>query len=463
MKKSLLVLFMLVIVSGVYAQKDIMADYNGNFEQGTPALSSVFRDALVDADGYRDIIGDQEITDDPYVGDSALYTIWPAFYEGLAELVLDTWSAGIPVKAGSSYEFKFAAYKIAGPTAVLHSTVGFFDAEGNVLYEESGNFTLGDFYEEFAQAAIVAPEGAATCWVGFRMFGADGARWAEDEVEAMIDEIKLLETGPSTDIMANYNGNFEQGTPPLASVFRDALVDADGYRDIIGDQSIIDDPYEGDSALYTIWPAFYDGLAELVLDTWSAGIPVKPGASYEFKFAAYKIAGPTAVLRTTVGFFDAEGNVLYEESGDFTLGDFYEEFAQTAVVAPEGAATCWIGFRVFGADGARWPDDEVEAMIDEIKLLETGGDTTPPTSIRNEMANAEVRVYPNPVLDRLHIDAKSNIKSVSVYNILGYEVMLRNLNQGNNASIDFAELPAGMYLVRVISQDGSATKKILKN
>ncbi|MCK5775798.1 MAG: T9SS type A sorting domain-containing protein, partial [Bacteroidales bacterium] len=75
----------------------------------------------------------------------------------------------------------------------------------------------------------------------------------------------------------------------------------------------------------------------------------------------------------------------------------------------------------------------------------------------------EIKVYPNPVLDRLQIESKSELLSVSVCNITGHVVKQQQIDRGNTTEVNFEGLPAGIYLVRINSIDGMLTKKVLKN
>ena len=73
--------------------------------------------------------------------------------------------------------------------------------------------------------------------------------------------------------------------------------------------------------------------------------------------------------------------------------------------------------------------------------------------------NLEVGLYPNPVNDILDIDTKEEILSVEVFALQGQKVMTSKQNK-----INVAELPAGIYLVRIEDVNNNiATKKIIKN
>jgi hypothetical protein len=73
--------------------------------------------------------------------------------------------------------------------------------------------------------------------------------------------------------------------------------------------------------------------------------------------------------------------------------------------------------------------------------------------------NLEVGLYPNPVNDILNIDTKEEILSVEIFALQGQKVMSSKENK-----INVAELPTGIYLVRIQDINNNiATKKIIKN
>ncbi|AOW19193.1 T9SS type A sorting domain-containing protein [Urechidicola croceus] len=57
-------------------------------------------------------------------------------------------------------------------------------------------------------------------------------------------------------------------------------------------------------------------------------------------------------------------------------------------------------------------------------------------------------IYPNPVNDVLRFAAQDNIDEISVYNLLGQEV-LRTQPKVLNTQVDMTKLPTGMYVVKV--------------
>ena len=68
----------------------------------------------------------------------------------------------------------------------------------------------------------------------------------------------------------------------------------------------------------------------------------------------------------------------------------------------------------------------------------------------------------NPVNDVLTINGlTSNIKSVSVYNILGNQVSTVVAN-GPSTSINTSSYAAGLYIVKIVSDNGTFSTKVVK-
>ena len=65
--------------------------------------------------------------------------------------------------------------------------------------------------------------------------------------------------------------------------------------------------------------------------------------------------------------------------------------------------------------------------------------------------------YPNPVKNSINLESRLNIDKVSIYNLLGQEVLSRDLNE-MSPSLDMSNLASGAYILRV--QIGSQSKII---
>jgi hypothetical protein len=69
--------------------------------------------------------------------------------------------------------------------------------------------------------------------------------------------------------------------------------------------------------------------------------------------------------------------------------------------------------------------------------------------------------YPNPVKDILNLEYTSDITSVTVFNLLGQEVLSKTLNAAS-ANVDMSQLNSGAYIVNVEIEGAMQTIKIIK-
>ncbi|PYE81916.1 putative secreted protein (Por secretion system target) [Winogradskyella epiphytica] len=71
-----------------------------------------------------------------------------------------------------------------------------------------------------------------------------------------------------------------------------------------------------------------------------------------------------------------------------------------------------------------------------------------------------VKLYPNPVTDKLYIKSTAQIESVTIYTINGQFV---KQSQGTDNGINVSNLPAGLYLIQMQTATKTVNQKFLKN
>ena len=71
----------------------------------------------------------------------------------------------------------------------------------------------------------------------------------------------------------------------------------------------------------------------------------------------------------------------------------------------------------------------------------------------------EVNIYPNPTDDYLFIEGNKNPISISIYNLLGAEV----ISKRNTHKINVSELSNGVYIIRISDGIGQTNRKFIKN
>ncbi len=87
-----------------------------------------------------------------------------------------------------------------------------------------------------------------------------------------------------------------------------------------------------------------------------------------------------------------------------------------------------------------------------VALLSTADFDTSSIFISNPVNNNELSIK----------GLTANVKQVSVYSLLGKEVISREVNERSELNIDVSALSTGMYLVKMQGDNGSYTKKIVK-
>ncbi|PQV45485.1 putative secreted protein (Por secretion system target) [Jejuia pallidilutea] len=70
-----------------------------------------------------------------------------------------------------------------------------------------------------------------------------------------------------------------------------------------------------------------------------------------------------------------------------------------------------------------------------------------------------VKLYPNPVSDRLFIKSKEKVESISIYNIKG-QLVKQAIETSNG--IDVSVLPSGLYIIQINTSNNSINQKFLK-
>lgn len=80
----------------------------------------------------------------------------------------------------------------------------------------------------------------------------------------------------------------------------------------------------------------------------------------------------------------------------------------------------------------------------------------------NEYELDQIKVYPNPVINTLSIEAKTPIEKIVISNSLGKEIIVARMI-ADLTQINISELPKGFYLVTLVTKSQNQTFKIIKN
>ncbi|WP_179376063.1 T9SS type A sorting domain-containing protein [Winogradskyella wichelsiae] len=122
----------------------------------------------------------------------------------------------------------------------------------------------------------------------------------------------------------------------------------------------------------------------------------------------------------------------------------YRDDVSTAVTDP-----CGIKFNPFGFGSQSGYGQALDFTLN-LATLSTE------TFERNALA-----VYPNPTKDVLNIDYRSNLTGVTVYNVVGQEVLRRNI-EASQLQLDLSEFTSGVYIVKLLSEEGQHSFRVVK-
>jgi hypothetical protein len=85
------------------------------------------------------------------------------------------------------------------------------------------------------------------------------------------------------------------------------------------------------------------------------------------------------------------------------------------------------------------------------------------TDIDDDLENAHVALYPNPVSDKFNVESKNLINSVSIYNQLG-EILLSKKINGLIAEVGISSFSDGFYFLQIQLPNGNLiNRKFLKS
>ena len=83
------------------------------------------------------------------------------------------------------------------------------------------------------------------------------------------------------------------------------------------------------------------------------------------------------------------------------------------------------------------------------------------TSTEDKYSEEEVIVFPNPVKDKLNIEAETLISNTTIYTIDG-RLLSTQYHQSGDISIQIDDLPSGIYYLEIKTNDGDVMKKFIK-
>ena len=174
---------------------------------------------------------------------------------------------------------------------------------------------------------------------------------------------------------------------------------------------------------------------------------------------------PTGVKRGTMVITDASRTQLitsgkyitHKAAGTAGVGSNTWSFSWIAPVAGTGSFTFYGAFVLANGNNANSGDQVRLATLPVTEAVATG--------ITDEVLAADaVSVYPNPATDFVSINVLNAAKAdVTITDISGRIVKtIRDHDLGQNQPVVISELPEGIYMLRIATENGQVIKKIIK-
>jgi subtilisin family serine protease len=122
-----------------------------------------------------------------------------------------------------------------------------------------------------------------------------------------------------------------------------------------------------------------------------------------------------------------------------------------------------INTTAFDYGDAGWDQYFGFGMINAVGAVEAAQGVSVGT--RDESGSEFFSLYPNPAKDRLLIDMSADLENgrVDILDITGKVVMTLQVNQGRNMQIDVNQLNTGIYILRLSSDEFTASSKFIKS
>lgn len=86
-----------------------------------------------------------------------------------------------------------------------------------------------------------------------------------------------------------------------------------------------------------------------------------------------------------------------------------------------------------------------------------------PTNINEDEWISRLNIYPNPARETLFIDAANNSEfKIDLFSIVGQKMDVNTVMEANKLKIELADLPRGVYIVKISGNNYSVIKRIIK-
>ena len=97
-----------------------------------------------------------------------------------------------------------------------------------------------------------------------------------------------------------------------------------------------------------------------------------------------------------------------------------------------------------------------------VTFVSGSADISSVTTVKEEDKNRDIHIQPNPVRDEATVSSGSSIKNVTLYDVYGKLVYRQSDINEKICKLSLSGLLPGMYIVKVETENGCKTQKMIK-
>lgn len=248
----------------------------------------------------------------------------------------------------------------------------------------------------------------------------------------------------------SYSGSIMTALNPISGAH------GTGYREYVAIE--LSEPLVIGTQYYaSFWVSLSDS-SSCSIDQMAMGFSV--GYNYEWYFNhSTNIDDPVVSLKVInpAGQFLDQLNKWMEVSGSFIADYAYTHlyignFSDTANTPLEPT-----GYRPYGD---HW-ESLVYYYFDDVCVSTDSAFCMDNVASVKETNTENIRLYPNPVVDKLQVESPNQISRLTVVNSLG-QVVIDLYDLATDPTIDLSELPSGYFVVNVESDDAVFRRMVFK-
>lgn len=166
------------------------------------------------------------------------------------------------------------------------------------------------------------------------------------------------------------------------------------------------------------------------------------------------LQGTLVNIGTDTKVFDGDKYITHTQLGVSGSTDTHVwTFDWTAPATGNGPVTF---YGAFNAANGNFTNDSGDVIYTSTTVVSE--DMTTPTDISEIVSEAQVTVYPNPVVDNFSVTSSSSIVSINIVDLSGKVLQTESSGQ----AINISSFDAGIYLLQITTESGELVKRIVK-